>query len=170
MGTIVRQIQDTMRMVRVQMSIAQDLQRLPNGEWPDPVKRIKDEMDMHAILGQRGFVAIALEDGKPLDHACYPTWSDAVKVAKWDRDRYMFPEVQPDGMTHEEAASVLDFARKLYAGGYRIPNPEWTDHQATAMPLNPYDRKRMARQLITGRPILPADVPYGNLPNIGRFN
>ena len=151
-------------------SLAHDLQQLPNGEWPDEVKRVKDEMDMHAELKQRGWVVFALIDGKPLDHAVYPTWNDAVKAAKWDRDRYMFLEVQPDGMTYKEAHAVLDFARKLYDGGYRIPNPEWDAHMASTMPLQKHDRKRMLRQLTSGKPLLPSDVPYGNLPNIGRFN
>lgn len=146
--------------------MTETLTRLPNGEWPDEVKRVCDEMNMHAELRQRGWVAFALQDGSPLDHAAYPTWNDAVKAAKWDRDRFMFLEIQPDGMTHQEACAVLDFARKLYAGGYRIPNPEWDNYQASTMPLNPHDRKRMARQLITGKPLLPSDVPYGNLPNI----
>lgn len=139
---------------------------MPNGEWPDPVKRIKDEMDMHAILKQQGFVVISLQDGKPLDHAAYPTWSDAVKAARWDRDHYIYLEIQPDGMTYQEASAVLDYARKLYAGGYRIPSPEWKDHMASTMPLNPVDRKRMVKQLISGKPLIPSDIPYGNLPNL----
>ena len=152
------------------MSILEDTFLLPNGEWSDEVKRIKDEMDMHAVLGQRGFVVFALADGSPLDHGAYPTWNEAVKAAKWDRDRYFYPEIQPDGMTYREAAAVLYYARTLYDGGYRIPNPEWTDYQASSMPLQPHDRKRMVRQLITGKPLYPSDVPYGNLPNIGRQN
>jgi len=134
--------------------------------WPDEIRRIKDEMDMHATLKQRGWVAFKLEDGSPLDHAAYPTWNDAVKAAKWDRDRFMFLEIQPDGMTYREANAVLDFARKLYAGGYRIPNPEWTDHMASTMPIQPHDRTRMAKQLITGKPLYPSNIPYGNLPNM----
>jgi hypothetical protein len=145
--------------------LAHDLKRLPNGEWPDPVKRIKDEMDYHAVMHERGFVAIKLEDGSPLDHTAYPTWNDAVKAAKWDRDSYVFLEIQPDGMPYNEAAAVLDYARKLYAGGYRIPSPEWDNHQASAMPRTAFDRKRAARQLITGKPLYPPGVPYSNLPN-----
>lgn len=146
------------------MPLMQDLQKLPNGEWPDAVKRVKDEMDMHALLKQRGWVALSLADGKPLDHACYPTWNDAVKATRWDRDNYIYLEVQPDGMPYQEAAAVLDFARKLHAGGYRIPNPDWTDYQASVMPRTAHDRRRAAKQLLTGKPLLPFDVPYGNLP------
>jgi len=127
-------------------------------------------MDMHALLKQRGWVAFKLEDGSALDHACYPTWNEAVKAAKWDRDRFFYLEVQPDGMPYKEASAVLDFARKLYAGGYRIPNPEWTDHMASTMPLQPHDRKRALRQLISGKPLLSPDIPYGNLPNMRKAN
>ena len=150
--------------------LAHDLKMLPNGTWPDPVRRIKEEMDFHATMHERGFVAFKLEDGSPLDHTAYPTWNDAVKAAKWDRDRYAFLEIQPDGMPFNESAAVLDFARKLYAGGYRIPSPEWDNHQAAAMPRNAFDRKRAAKQLITGKPLYPAHVPYGNLPAIRKAN
>ena len=143
---------------------------LERDKWPDEIRRIKDEMDMHAALKQRGWVVIALADGSPLDHAAYPTWNDAVKAAKWNRDNYMFLEIQPDGMTYREAHAVLDYARKLYDGGYRIPNPEWDAHMASTMPIQKHDRKIMLRQLISGKPLIPSDVPYGNLPNIGRSN
>lgn len=150
--------------------LAHDLQQGPLGDWPDPVKRIKDEMDMHAAAHARGYVAIKLEDGSPLDHTAYPTWGEAVKAAKWDRDRYAFLEIQPDGMPYHEAAAVLDFARKLYAGGYRVPSPEWDSHQAAAMPRTANDRKRAAKQLISGKPLYPSHVPYGNLPGLRKAN
>lgn len=155
----------------VAMTLMRELQQLPNGEWPDAVKRIKDEMDMHAVLGQKNkWVVFALQTGEPFDHAVYDSWNDAVKATGHNRDYYIYLEVQPDGMPYREAASVLDFARKLYAGGYRIPSPDWEHSQASVMPRTGHDRKRAARQLITGKPLLPPGIPYGNLPEIGRRN
>jgi hypothetical protein len=134
-------------------------------QWPDDVLRVKDEMDMHAVLGQKNqWVAFALADGQPLDHAAYPTWNDAVKAAKWDRDNYIYLEVQPDGMPYKEASAVLRYARTLHKMGYRIPDPDWTDYEASVMPRLPADRRLAARQLITGTPIYPDNVSYGNLP------
>lgn len=138
---------------------------LEREKYPDDVRRVKDEMDMHAVLGQKNqWVAFHLSDGSPLDHAAYPTWNDAVKAAKWDRDNFMYLEVQPDGMPYREANAVLTYARTLHTMGYRIPDPDWADYQASVMPRMPYDRRLAARQLITGTPIYPDDVTYGNLP------
>lgn len=141
-------------------------------KWPDAVKRVKDEMDYHATMGHYGFVAIAIADGVPLDHTAYPTWAEAVKAAKWDRDNYMFPEIQPDGMpTYREANAVLEYARTIHGMGHRIPDP--TDPRmanigelASSMPRTAHDRRRMASQLAIGSPLVPSDVPYGNLHNI----
>lgn len=133
-------------------------------QWPDDVKRIKDTMDMHAVAGAYGWAVFALADGKPLDNTPYPTWNDAVKAAKWDRDNYMYLEIKPDGMPYNEASAVLKFARGIHDMGHRIPSPDWADYEAMQMPRTKPDRVRAARQLITGKPITPDDVPYGNLP------
>lgn len=133
--------------------------------WDDEVLRIKDEMDMHAVLKQSGWVIFSLNNGAPLDHFPYETWNDAVRAAKWDRDNYIYLEIQPDGMTFREARAVLDYARTLSRAGYRIPSPEWESGPMTAsMPMQPGDRVRMIRQLKSGKPLLPDDIPYSNLP------
>lgn len=132
--------------------------------WPDDVRRVKDEADMHAVAGSRGWFAVAMADGKPLDHTAYESWNDAVRAARWDRDRYIFLEIQPDGMTYREAEAVLKYARGMYDMGFRIPSPDWEHGQAMSMPYHAHDRKRMARQLVSGTPLIPDDVPYGNIP------
>jgi hypothetical protein len=132
-------------------------------KWPDDVKRVKDEMDMHAVAGSYGYVVIALADGKPLDHAAYPTWGEAVRAAKWDRDNYMFLEIQPDGMPYREAQAVLKYARTIHQLGHRIPSPEWAAGPLVAsMPDKPWDRKRMMKQLKSGKPLDP--IGYSNFP------
>lgn len=138
---------------------------LERSKWPDDVKRIKDTMDMHAVAGSRGWAAFSMADGTPLDNTVYDTWNDAVRAAKWDRDNYLFIQVQPDGTSYREAKAVLDYARTLSKAGYRIPSPDWeAGPMASSMPYQKHDRKRMIRQLIKGTPLIPADVPYGNLP------
>lgn len=132
--------------------------------WPDDVRRVKDEMDMHAVAGARGWVAFHLADGRPLDHTAYPVRILAVKAAKWDRDNYMYAEIQPDGMPYREASAVLKYARSLHEAGWRIPDPEF-DYDAS-MPRTAADRKRMARQLVSGKPLSPQHITT-NLPSEG---
>jgi hypothetical protein len=134
-------------------------------DWPDDVKRVKDEMDYHAVLGHFGWVAFKLADGSPVDHTAYETWNDAVRAAKWDRDRYMFLELQPDGMTYAAAKAVLDYARTLSKMGFRIPSPDADFGQAMSMPYRPRDRRVMARQLASGKPLYPQGFVASNLPS-----
>ena len=83
----------------------------------DEAKRIKDEMDYHALCGHFGWAVLALADGKPMDHVAYETYRDAVKGAKWNRDNYLFLEIQPDGMPYREAQAVIDYhLARLFPG------------------------------------------------------
>lgn len=133
-------------------------------QWPDDVLRVKDTMDLHAVAKAKGWAVFALADGTPLDNTPYPTWNDAVKAAKWDRDNYMYLEIQPDGMPYREANAVLTYARIVHKMGHRIPDPDWVDYEASVMPRTPHDRKRAASQLVSGKPLIPDGIPYGNLP------
>jgi hypothetical protein len=134
-------------------------------QFSDAARRISDEMNMHAIAKSGGSWAVfALADGRPLDHTAYPTWTLAVTAAKWDRDRYMFIEVQPDGCNPNEAEALLTYQRTLYSMGYRIPSPDWAaGPMASSMPTQSWDKRTMANQLISGRPIDPRG--FSNLPN-----
>lgn len=136
----------------------------PKDVWPDDVKRVCDAMNLHAVAGSFGWVAFAMADGKPLDNTAYETWNDAVHAARWDRDNYMFLEIQPDGMMPREAKACLDYARTLHNAGFRIPSPDWEHGQAMSMPIQPADRRTMIKQLVSGTPLYPGDVEYGNLP------
>lgn len=133
----------------------------------DAAKRIKDEMDLHALAGVSGWAVFALADGRPLDHTAYESWRAAVKGAKWDRDNYLFLEIQPDGMPSvREAQAVLQYARLIHKLGYRIPSPDWdAGPLASSMPHNPRDRAVMGRQLATGRPLVPQGFAMSNLPS-----
>lgn len=122
---------------------------------PDPVKRVKHEMDMHAVAGSYGFVAFAIEDGSPLDHSAYETYADALRAMKWNRENYFVIEVQPEGMSFEEATAVLGYARFCRQMGGWVPAPEEADKMPApgTIPYFERDQKLMARQLATGRRI-----------------
>jgi hypothetical protein len=135
----------------------------------DAAKRIRDEMNMHAVAGAYGFAVFALADGSPMDHTPYPTWQAAVKAAKHDRDNYMFLEIKPDGMgSLREAAAPLQYARVLHSQGYRVPSPGWeAGPLASSMPHQPWDRARMAVQLGSGKPL--DTRGFTNLPSERRM-
>lgn len=135
-------------------------------EPPDCVKRVKDAMDLFAVTGASGWAVFALADGKPQDHIAYESWNAAVRSTKHDRDRFMYVEITPDGMpSYRHAAAPLHYARTLHRGGYRVPSPDWeAGPLASSMPAQPFDRRRMAKQLISGKPLVPAGFAMSNLP------
>ena len=114
----------------------------------DAAKRISDEMTMHALAHAEGWVAFRLSDGTPLDHCVYERRVQAVKAANWDRDRFIYLEVQPDAMTPKEAAACLKYARALHDAGFRIPAPEF-EYDPT-MPLMSWDREKTIAHLASG--------------------
>ena len=114
----------------------------------DAARRIADEMTMHAIMHAEGWAAFRLSDGSALDHVAYERRTDAVRAAGWDRDRVMYLEIQPDGMTIQAADACLRFARILHDAGFRIPSPEF-EYDPT-MPLLAHDRLATIRHLSAG--------------------
>lgn len=145
--------------------MTEDIERL---KWPDPVLRIKDEMDLHAVAGGRGYCAFNLQSGKPMSRGnTFPSRAAARKNAeKRTMDHLLILEVQPDGMTYREADAVLRYERTLISAGVRTPDHFETEENSglLSMPRESWDRARMIKQLKSGKPLYPADVPYGNLP------
>jgi hypothetical protein len=140
---------------------------LEREKWPDPVRRIKDTMDMHAVGKGVGYVVFSLQDGKPLSRNTFPSRAAARTAGeKKTQDHLLILEVSPDGMPYREADACLRYERALISAGYRSPDSLETEENSglLSMPRMPTDRKRMARQLLTGKPETPDDVPYGNLP------
>lgn len=137
--------------------------------FTDAAKRIKYEMDLHAVAGSGGcWLAFKLNDGSSPDHTAYESWSEAVAAQKWDRDNYMYLEIPPDGMPDiNDAKACLTYARTVHSLGHRIPSPDWEHYQAMSMPYAPWDRARMAKQLASGKPL--DERGYSNLP-AERFN
>lgn len=142
--------------------------------WPDPVRRVKDEMDMHAVVmqsgGDRGYAVFSMQDGRPLTHDLYPSRARARQSAeKLTTDFLLILEASPDGMPYQEADGVLRYERMLNNMGVISPDILETEENSglLSMPRNRHDRRRMARQLITGRPLYHESTSYGNLPNLG---
>jgi hypothetical protein len=142
-------------------------------KWPDPVKRVKDEMDYHATVimagGDRGYAVFSMQDGRPITHDLYPSRARARQSAeKLTTDYLLILEAQPDGMPYNEADAVLKYERSLNSAGMRSPDALETGENSglLSMPRNRHDRRRMAKQLITGRPLYHESVSYGNLPNL----
>jgi hypothetical protein len=142
-------------------------------KWPDPVLRIADEMGMHALAimagGERGYAVFSMQDGRPLTHDLYPSRARARQAGeKLTTDYLLILEAQPDGMPFNEAAAVLHYERQLNNAGMRTPDSLETEENSgvLSMPRNRHDRRRMAKQLITGKPLYHESVSYGNLPNL----
>jgi hypothetical protein len=142
-------------------------------KWPDPVLRIADEMGMHALAimagGERGYAVFSMQDGRPLTHDLYPSRARARQAGeKLTADFLLILEAQPDGMPFNEAAAVLHYERQLNNAGMRTPDALETEENSgvLSMPRNRHDRRRMAKQLITGKPLYHESVSYGNLPNL----
>ena len=117
----------------------------PGSVVGDAAKRIADEMAIHAIARSRGFAVFSAADGRPFDHVPYPSHADAVRATGWDRERYLYLEIQADGGCLEGWDAAFRFGRTLLAAGY-APEP---DHN-TQMPLFRHDRHRMVRHLASG--------------------
>ena len=142
-------------------------------KWPDPVLRIADEMGMHALAimagGERGYAVFSMQDGRPLTHDLYPSRARARQAGeKLTADFLLILEAQPDSMPFNEAAAVLHYERQLNNAGMRTPDSLETEENSgvLSMPRNRHDRRRMAKQLITGKPLYHESVSYGNLPNL----
>jgi hypothetical protein len=140
---------------------------LERAKWPDPVLRVKDAMDLHALAGAFGYAVFSMQDGRPITNDTYPSRARArISGEKKTRDFLLILEVQPDGMTYREANAVLSYERTLNSMGYRTPDSLESEENsgALSMPRTAHDRKRMAKQLVTGKSLVPDSNAYGNLP------
>src|SRR5882762_10285596 len=132
-------------------------------EWPDPVKRVKDAMDLHALAMMAGetaggYAVFRLTDGVPVTMLLYPSRGEARKDAqKHTSDHLLIVQAQPDGMPANEADAVLRYERVLISAGVRTPDVFETEENSglLSMPRNRHDRRRMAAQLKKGKPLYP---------------
>jgi hypothetical protein len=118
--------------------------------FSDAAKRMADAMTLHAIGGNSGrWASFYLGTGhEVIAHTAYETRIEAVRFAKWDRDRIVYLEIVPGGMEPKEAGAFLQWARFLHSQGWRLPDPEF-DFDG-GMPDTRADRLAMANHLISG--------------------
>lgn len=112
------------------------LKNVPMDDWPpgwrrgpggrpyhDDARRMADVMNLHAVLGNRGWAVFALADGRS-DNTAYETYGDALLAKRWDRDRFLYLEIPAGGVQDPaEMQGCLDYARILHDAGYRMPDP-----------------------------------------------
>jgi hypothetical protein len=131
---------------------------------------VKGAMDMHALAGASGqYCVFYLGTGKPVTNDTYPARGIARQFAeKKTSDALLILQVAPDGIPLKEAECCLKYERALYKGGYRTPDYDWESMNSALleMPRNDWDKRRMAKQLISGKPLYPEGTPYGNLPGM----
>jgi hypothetical protein len=96
----------------------------PGGRpYSDAAARMADAMNLHAVAKAKGWAVFALEDGRS-DRTPYDTYDDALRSAKWDRDRFLYLQIPAGGvMDPAEMQGVLDYARALQKMGARMPDP-----------------------------------------------
>lgn len=143
-------------------------------EYPDPVKRVKDAMDLHALAMMAGettggYAVFRLTDGVPVTMDLYPSRAEARKFAeRRTQDHLLIVQAQPDGMPANEAEAILKYERGLVSMGVRTPDVFETEENSglLSMPRTRHDRRRMAAQLRKGKPLYSDETPYGNLPNM----
>ena len=150
--------------------------------WPDPVKRVKDEMDFHAVAISAGgiglsdqstypYAVFSMQDGRPITHDTYPSRAEGRRICeKLTTDFLLILQVSPDGMFYNEANAVLLYERGLNQMGVRSPDSLESEENSgiLSMPRNRHDRRAMAAQLKKGKPLYPDHVTYGNLPSLRR--
>lgn len=146
-----------------------DLERL---KWPDPVLRVKDAMDLHALAGMaHRYAVFSMQDGRPITMDTYVSRAEARRFAsRKTQDLLLIIEVLPDGMPYNEANAALKYERTLNNIGVQSPDTleDEANSGALSMPRNRHDRRRMAKQLKTGSPLYHPGISYGNLPNLIR--
>lgn len=115
--------------------------------YPAEAHRCSDIITLAAVTGHAGrWIAIRLSDGG-WDSTIYDHRADAVRH-QFREQQCAYVKVHPGGMTPMEAHYYLDYHRKLYDAGFRLPDPEF---QPPLMPLTAADQRRQIRVLTKGR-------------------
>jgi len=119
---------------------------LPSSPYSDAARRLADAVTLLAIADPANlmkFTAVRLADGQ-CDNVVYDARSDAA-FAHWFEEKYWcFPQIHPGGMLPKEAEVFLDYHRKLYDAGFRLPDP---DMPMPVMPITAADRQRQIAAL-----------------------
>jgi hypothetical protein len=121
-------------------------------QYPDDVKRLADTVNLHVFAGNTGkWAAVKLQDCTT-DHVAYETRRDAVRMLYPYQDSYFYVWISPGGMQLWEAETYLNWNRRLYELGWRMPDPDDVDpDMIPTMPNTREDAKQQLRLLTKKR-------------------
>lgn len=97
----------------------------PLGLYSDAARRCADLINLHLLADREGnvgrWVAIRLSDGGS-DNVVYDERADAIRHQLHESQcAYIF--ITPDGISFREAEIFLEYNRRLYDAGMRMPDP-----------------------------------------------
>lgn len=119
-------------------------------KFSDAARRCADSATLHVIADPANigkWIAVRIADGTT-DNTIYDSRRSAVGSHWMDEKYWAFPQLHPGGMQPEEAEVFLDYHRKLYDAGFRLPDP---DMQMPVMPITHEDRSRQIAALTKRR-------------------
>lgn len=101
------------------------MQPSPREMMPDDARRAADILNLHIMLGARGWVAIRLSDGGS-DSIVYDKKADAIRHQLHEHQcaYFMLPVIP---VTPYECDVYLRYNRQLYANGMRMGDPDAPD-------------------------------------------
>lgn len=109
--------------------------------FSDAARRLADTASLHVIADKSNigrWIACRLADGKS-DDTVYASRREAVQSHWFEEKYWCFPQLHPGGMQPKEAEVFIDYHRKLYDAGFRLPDPGM---RMPAMPLTAPDRRK----------------------------
>lgn len=117
--------------------------------YDDAAKRISDTVNTAAVSYPfiqlcNSWMWFRLSDGTT-DNELYDSWADARRYAP-EKALIVCLREAPAGMPIREAQGFLDYARKVYDAGARLPSP---DEPAAIRPITPLTREDFNRELRT---------------------
>lgn len=141
---------------------APELMKTPESEWPpgwrrlpggrpfsDAAQRMADTMNLHALAKAKGWAVFTLADGRS-DSTAYETYAEALRSARWDRDRYLYLQIPAGGVSDPaEMQGCLDYARVIHDLGGRLPDPRDFNAGDRDFPIHqpPVMRRDWSRQI-----------------------
>jgi hypothetical protein len=115
--------------------------------YSDAARRLADTATLHVIADPSNigkWIAARLADGTD-DKNIYASRREAVQSHWFEEKYWCFCQLHPGGMQPQEAEVFLDYHRKIYDAGFRLPDPGM---QMPSMPLTAADRKRQIAALV----------------------
>lgn len=106
------------------------------GEWSDAARRASDIVNNHLVADRSNagkWVALRLSDGGS-DGVLYDERADAIRH-QLHETQCCYAQIPPSGMPVAEAESFLNYNRRLYAAGFRMPDPKTGPNVEPVIPM-----------------------------------